>query len=254
MLILFISLIYFGKWTISPGEKIYFRDYAQNLWLQTLNSLILILPAVLVTIILSFFLEFLEFSSKFLSERNSDRSKILNKLFFFISKFISLIPVICSAIPPFITGILFIFIAKLDTIDSPNSGTIFSGIICLALFNLSYFYKISVEKITNAYREPSVLFARSAGLPENIILKYYVFPGVLKAHLIIIKNLIPHIIVETVLIEYVFSYTGLMRSVIDDILYRSWHHLFLVIFILALFVTFCEIFFEFIENTIFCHS
>ena len=116
--------------------------------------------------------------------------------------------VLLFTVPIFVIGAV---IANMRFVPSDRQNFIY-GILCLAISNLYYFYEASRQQLTEAYAAPAVTFARSLGVNKRDIFFAYVVPKARAEHLTIVKELIPHLFVESIVIEYVFAYNACMGS------------------------------------------
>ena len=251
----FLAFVYWGK--ICSGENqevVYLREYFPSLLEKGKDSLIVVLFSLIFTVFLASLLTIVSF---FYSWTKKKISLLKNKGFFFskilfyfwkILKLLAIFPYLLSSIPLFITGIFLIRIFQLDTVHDKN---IFYGVVCLSLFNLNYITRRTQQKIALAYQMPHVLYAHSLGLPESSVFRYYIIPSIIKDHFTILRELLPHLTIESVIIEYTFGYSALIRSLIDSILYQSWTYFTLIFLLLLLFLSFFNILFQFIENIFF---
>ena len=241
----FWGVMYLGVFEID-GETFYMRDYINRFLREAGDSLALIIPALLVTVLMAFAITTLKWSCETCmdwAEKKAGKSFPTFRGILTASVFYT--PAILSSIPLFISGIFCIRHYKLDTL---NSNNFFYGILCLAAFNVNYFFKRSQQRIQNAYRKTSVLYGRSLGLEEKTIFRYYVLPGVIRDHLTILRELLPHIMVESIVIEYTFSYNALLRSAVQALLYQNWHYFVMLLWAFVLFVTAFDILCRWLES------
>ncbi len=236
-------------------------DFTQRFMRELRNSLTLIFPALFATVVIALALavvkkagqKFFMRWEKRLHDKYVQQQSIMwhvLRIFTSFSKsclmtFISAVPTILSSIPLFITGIFFIRYYKLDTMYSHN---FMYGILCIAAFNVNYFYKRSEQRIKQIYQRTSVLYARSLGLNEKTIFRYYVLPGAIRDHLVILRELLPHIIVESIVIEYTFSYNALMRSALQSLLYHDWYYFCIFIYVFVLLIMAFDMFCRWLES------
>ncbi|WP_372365588.1 ABC transporter permease subunit [Candidatus Uabimicrobium sp. HlEnr_7] len=218
--------LYLGTFTYE-GEKIYLWDYAPKLFKDTKNSLLLIIPSIFVT---SLIVVLIFGASYFANYASKTRQFLLLS--------INSLPTIFSSIPLFITAIVLIRYLHLDTIHSYN---FFYGILCLSLFNVGYLYNKLEVCLKKQLQEPYVMYAKSLGLPKKHIFYYYVFPGLIPHIFVTLRELLPHIIVESIVIEYTFSYNALLRSAVQALQYDNWHYLILFFYVIVLCISFFEI-------------
>ncbi|NUM33311.1 MAG: ABC transporter permease subunit [Candidatus Brocadiae bacterium] len=238
----FVGIMNWGKISIGENQEVvYFREYFPHLLEKGKDSLSLVLLSLIFTILLSGFFTSLSFLHLWLAKK----PRIFFPLFGIV-KLLGLLPGFLSSIPLFITGIFLIRILHLDTVNEKN---LIYGVFCLALFNLNYMVKRTTQKIDLAYQTPHVLYAHSLGLPEFTIFRYYIMPSIVKDHFTILRELLPHLTIESVIIEYTFGYSALIRSMIHAILYQSWVYFILIFVALLLFLSFFNIMFQFIEET-----
>ena len=222
----FALLIYCGTFNYED-ETIYLWDYAPDLFEDTLNSLLLIIPAMMAT---SAFVAII-----FIGRYFAQRIKTGQAVIMIIT---NIIPTLFSSVPLFITAILFIRYLHLNTIDSFN---FFYGILCLSLFNVGYLYHKIEACLQQQFAKPYVSYAKSLGVPNRDIFYYYVFPGLVPHIFSTLRELLPHIIVESIVIEYTFSYNALLRTAIQALQYDNWHYLILFFYVMILCISFFEI-------------
>ena len=218
------------------------------------HTAILVLPALLATVILAGVVGGCQWGLQSLArilQRRYGRWQ-WPRLFSLLAQMTGWLPPLLSALPPFVSGIFLIRLARLDTIHSYNFAY---GIICLAGFNVHYFYRRSRKALIDVAKAPFVLFARSLGLKERVIFRCYILPAVLRDHLVILRELLPHLLIESIVIEYTFSYNALLRSTVDNIIYRSPDYpgpflanLAIFLYSLAMFLLFFDILFRWLEN------
>ncbi|BBM85770.1 ABC transporter permease subunit [Candidatus Uabimicrobium amorphum] len=229
----FVVFLYFGVFSYD-GETIYLWDYAPKLFKDTKTSLYLIVPAIALT---SVFVALIFVGRYLLLQVSWGRNTLL-----FIA---NNLPTVFSSIPLFITAIIFIRYFHLDTIHSYN---FFYGIACLALFNVGYLYRKLDACLGQQLQKPYVAYAKSLGISQKDIFYYYVFPGLVPHIFSTLRELLPHIIVESIVIEYTFSYNALLRSAVQALQYDNWHYLFIFFYVMILWISFFEIVCRTIEN------
>lgn len=229
----FIAFLYFGAFSYE-GEKIYLWDYAPELFKDVKTSLFLIAPAIFLTGIIVAFI----FGCRYLLLQISWAK---NTLLFIANN----LPTVLSSIPLFITAIVFIRYLHLDTIHSYN---FFYGIVCLSLFNVGYLYRKLDACLKEQLQKPYVAYAKSLGIAQKDIFYYYVFPGLVPHIFSTLRELLPHIIVESIVIEYTFSYNALLRSAVQALQYDNWHYLFVFFCVMILWISLFEIVCRTIEN------
>lgn len=251
----FLALLFWGKISVGENQEVvYFREYLPLLLEKGKDSTLLVFFSLSLTVVLSIFFTSFSFFYSWLEKKISifKTHRRFSKPFFFsflgILKIFVMLPNFLSSIPLFITGIFLIRIFHLDTVNEKN---LFYGVLCLSLFNLSYITRRTVQKIALAYQAPYVLYAHSLGLPEFTIFRHYIMPTIIKDHFTILRELLPHLTIESVIIEYTFGYSALIRSLINAILYQSWAYFILIFLSILLFLTFFNIFFQFIEDMFF---
>ncbi|HRU52018.1 MAG TPA: ABC transporter permease subunit [Planctomycetota bacterium] len=234
-LLFFILFINIGK-IQENGEFLILKDFIPSLIDKSKRSGMLIIPAWLCSIIIAGIWNWI-----------IPTSPPKHRWMHIFYKILEFIPIVFSALPTFVTGIFFIRLFQLDTVQNSN---LFYAILCLSLFNFNYIYQRLRTKIANIYKETYILYAKSLGMPSKIIFKSYICPGILRDYLSVLRELLPHLIWESVVIEYVFCYPALIQSALDSLKYNSWIYFFLVIYILLLFITFFELFFRWLENAL----
>lgn len=218
-----------GDTGISRGESDIrlLSSSAGKFWKKALISAALILPALLATVLMAALLGIADAWCRWTQGRISalQRDKPCRwarageGILRVTRRGLDWLPSILAAIPPFVTGVFLIQLTRTDLIAGYNFGY---GTLCLAAFNVSYFYKRAQHKLREAYHAPDVLFARSLGINERTIFRRYVFPRVIHGNLVIVRELLPHVVVESIVIEYVFAYGGLLRSALDVLVnYRA---------------------------------
>lgn len=248
----FFLLLYCGR-IENHEETIRFSQFASRLWKEGLASITLIFPAVAGTVILAIVFAAIHWIGRWSCQyfkmwRTIKTGRIPVALCSSVLLAESLLISILSAVPPFISGIFLIRFAHLDTIHSHN---FLYGILCLAAFNLSYFYKRTQQRISELYGMPCVVFARSQGLPEYTIFRNYVLPGMIHDTITIIRELLPHITMESVIIEHTFSYNGLLRAAIQAIIYPNpwgWYYFGISLYLLLLGLTLVSWLCRLLEN------
>ncbi len=250
-LLFFLAMMKYGTWMSGEGEKIPFAEYQERFLKESTDSLLLILPALFGTVVFAVVLLLGEkgISLFFHGVGQKIPSLRAKKIFLFIGqrveKTISLLPTVLSAIPLFITAIFLIRYARLDTLNSHNY---LYGAICLASFNLSYFYRRSRQVIEERYAQTYIIYARSLGIKERSIFLNYILPGAMQDHLTILRELLPHLVIESIIIEYTFSYSALLRSAIQSIQYQNWHYFFIFFYAFVLFLTAFDLFLRWLES------
>lgn len=229
MLVLFILLLFFGKST-EQNEVIVWSDFIPTIIENGIRSFVLIFPSWIGTIFLAAFWICCTPEKQYLKKWKSIWERI---------------PIILSSLPTFITGIFCIRIMHLDTLHDSNLGW---AILCLSLFNFQYVYKRSCSKIKTLKQKTYILYARSLGLARSKIFKLYLLPGMIRDYLSILRELLPHLMWESVVIEYVFGYSALMQSALDALKYNSWSYFFLIFYLLVLCIILVELCFRWLEN------
>lgn len=245
----FMGILYFGSIELSNQSTLYFRERAEPFFERAFRTTVVIvatLCAILLATSLLVCITFFHrrFYRRLVASRNR-ALQIVRICDFLVAWLLSWIPIIISAIPPFITAIFFIIYLHLNTLESSNLAYV---ILCLLLFNLPYSYTRSIRKIQQAYQFPSVLFAQSIGIPSYTIFRRYVMPGIVRDYCTMLRELLPHLLIESVILEYTFNYYALMRSTIDSITQNRWYDFFLFAYGLILFVSFFDLLFRELEN------
>lgn len=221
---LLIGLLYWGK-VAGPEEEIVFREFAPRLWKESWRTLVLIFPALLATLSLALVIGAVEWlgraslRARAAAKRRGHNARcwlyaVPGAMAYLTSGVVSF----CAAVPPFLIGIFLIRLAHLDTVRGDNLGY---GILCLALFNVDYFFRRSRQIIEEAYVSPHVLFARSLGLPERAIFRHHILPRIVRDNLALVRELLPHLAVESIVIEITFSYNGLLHSAVQAMRYPN---------------------------------
>ncbi len=246
-IIIFFLLLYFGSFPLENQEYFYFRDHANIFFERFSQTAFVIFPTLFMIIGISWGLLILDYFIKKLQKRilctsiPQKTKEILTKTCSLYLEWI----VVFSAIPPFITAIFFIKWMDLDTIN--NSNLIYA-VVCLTLFNLQYSYNRLSHKFKQAYQEDYILFARSLGIANSAIFRHYILPNLVRDYCTLLRELVPHLIVESTILEYTFGYNGLMRSALESLRYHSWHYFIIFLFAVILFATFFDILFRCIED------
>lgn len=249
--LLFWSFLYWGSSTPSEQEKIYFWEYAPGILEKGTYTFLVVGSALLGAAFLAYcFLALDVFRRAMQKKKETQRDKsLLQKMSQASTSWVFLlfswIPSLLSAIAPFITGIFLIRIFHLDTINSYNLGF---AILCLSLFNGNYIYRRLSKKIELAYEMPYVLYAKSLGLPDKVVFWHYVLPSLWRDNLVILRELLPHLTIESVIMEYTFGYSALIRSLVDALIYRSWSYFVFLICAIFLFISFFHILFRWVED------
>jgi ABC-type dipeptide/oligopeptide/nickel transport system permease component len=239
----FLGVFYWGNVT-SQDDEIVFREFAPRFWKEAWRSLILIFPALLTTLLLSSLLGVIEWAGRasLVAKELAQRQGRLWHHWLYalpgsLAYLASLMASLLAALPPFLLGIFFIRTAHLDTVHCQNLSY---GILCLSLFNLDYFYRRSRQKIEEAYGAPHVLFARSLGLSEREIWRHHILPRIVRDNLALVRELLPHLTVESIVIEITFSYNGLLHSAIQAMRYGNpagWYYLAFAVLFFVLFLS-----------------
>jgi hypothetical protein len=198
-----------------------FADFREKIRRQGLVSLAVILPALPAVVLLAALVASAElcFRACRIPPIPGGRARLLfSACFGAAARAAACIPSALSSVPLFVSGVLLVKFADLDIMD--GCSPLF-GAACLAAFNANYFYLRSRRKISEAYHAPDVYFARSLGVPERAIFARHIMPRAIRDSLATLRELAPHFMAESVVVEYVFGYSGLLRSAIQSV--ESFH-------------------------------
>jgi ABC-type dipeptide/oligopeptide/nickel transport system permease component len=240
----FFLVLYLGS-IPTRGEDILCRDFAPRFWKEGYRSIALIFPALVATIFLAACLGVITWSGGICRQyllspgRKPIPARAGCVLWATVCHLGSFLSSLVSAVPPFIVGIFLIRLLRLDTVYGQNLAY---GILCLAAFNVNYFYKRVRQKMVEAYSAPDVQFARSLGFHEIVVFRRHILPRAVRDSLAIVRELLPHLTVESIVIEYTFSYNGLLNSTIQAVQHPNplgWYYFGLAVygFILTLTLT-----------------